>query len=43
LGAGPARVTKLSQTPNATMSKNLAVRLRVIRPVVKRETAQTNS
>ena len=37
---GPYRVTRFSQTPNAN-DLSLGVRLRVIRSVVERETAQT--
>ncbi len=39
---GPHRITEFSQTPNAN-DLSLGVRLRVIRSVVKRETAQTAS
>ena len=39
---GPYRVTEFSQTPNAN-DLSLGVRLRVIRSVVERETAQTAS
>ena len=42
IGAGPSLGTKLNQTPNAVI-KCMAVRLRLIRAVVKRETAQTDS
>ena len=40
MGAGPARVTKLSQTLNAAFM-GPGVRQRVLRSVVKRERAQT--
>ena len=39
---GPQRVTEFSQTPNANYLSS-GVRLRVLRSVVKRETAQTIS
>ena len=42
IGLGPHRITEFSQTPNAN-DLSLGVRLRVIRSVVKRETAQTAS
>jgi hypothetical protein len=42
IGIGVFRGTLLSQTPN-TASRILGVRLRAIRFVVKRETAQTAS
>ena len=42
IGAGPSLGTKLNQTPNAVI-KCMTVRLRLIRAVVKRETAQTDS
>jgi hypothetical protein len=41
LGEGPARVTEPSRTPNAVVGCR-AVRLRVIRSVVERGTAQTD-
>ena len=40
--AGASPPTKTNQTPNA-VAKYMAVRLRLIRAVVKRETAQTDS
>jgi hypothetical protein len=43
IGLGAAlRVTEFSQTPNAIVF-SAGVRLRVLRSVVKRETAQTTS
>ena len=42
IGAGPSPGTKLNQTPNAGIEYT-AVRRRLIRAVVKRETAQTDS
>ena len=42
IDAGPSPGTKFNQTPNAAI-KCIAVRLRLIRAVAKRETAQTGS
>ena len=42
MGAGPSPGTKPNQTPNAG-AKYAAVRLRLIRAVAERETAQTGS
>ena len=42
IDAGPSLGTKFNQTQNAVI-KCMAVRLRLIRAVAKRETAQTDS